>query len=537
MLLMVCLQLPMILPKSKSPNRLMNIVKEKMFKKLKAHHSYDADVQLVGALTNIAAALALSAETHPIEARDLVELQEVVELALCEAMNSVSMDVPENVTKVLRRIGHDKSRTPEIVSKAITFVTGPLHDCLRYGLTKILATGQILTFVNTIFYGSLKCNRESTIKNMSDLFQLRSGCSTYRYCPVVMFICEGISKLLFVVIVSVVCITMSSNKDHCELGFASYFGMKCEHIQYWEKGLLIMLLTSFIYEVGEVINKINRTYKYASEDAFTKYIALIGTSINKASEHFSDRWNLLDILTIGFISIWAYEYLYGLDYDNDQNAQAWLSMSAISLSLGLLRFQSMSKSTGQLVIMVFEMINDLQGFLLVFLTCILGFGIAFHSLFPSLDKFSSWYATSLTLFDAALGNHDFDAFGESTQHQSIGIVLMMVYTILVMIVLLNLIIARMSATHEKIDKSALEVWARMQAINTEDFVLLYERNPMCMLPPPLNILSCSAAVVHGLYHFGAPIVSSVCSNNNDGPPASVSSRMRWFAALKATSVK
>jgi hypothetical protein len=526
----------MILPKSKSPNRLMNIVKDDMIKRLKAHQGLEADVQLVGALTNIAAALAMSAETHPIEARDLLDLQDVFELAMCEIMNSVSMDIPENVTKVLRRISNDKSRTPEIVQKALTFVNGPLHDCLRYGLTKILATGQVLTFVNTIFYGSLKCNRESTIKHMSDLFQLRSGCSTYRYCPVVMFVFEGLSKLAFVFVVSVVCITMSSSKDHCEVGFAGFFGMKCDQIHYWETALLVMLVTSFIYEVGEVINRINRTHKVSSDDAFTRYIALVGTSISKASEHFSDRWNLLDILTIAFISIWAwYKYLIGLEADSDENAQAWLSMSAISLSLGLLRFQSMSKSTGQLVIMVFEMINDLQGFLLVFLTCILGFGIAFHSLFPSLEAYNSWRTTSLTLFDAALGNHDFDAFGQSNDHQSIGIVLMMVYTILVMIVLLNLIIARMSATHEKIDKSALEVWARMQAINTEDFLLLYERNPMCMLPAPLNIFSCLAAAVAIVYKLSSSVFSGLFQTESEKSAASGSSPnplLLWFSRMK-----
>lgn len=529
----------MILPKSKSPNRLMNIIKDEMIAHLKGFHGYEADLQLVGALCNIAAALAASAETHPIEARDLLELQEKFELALCEVMNSVSMDVPENVTRVLRRIGDDKHRTPEIVAKALTFVSGPLHNCLRYGLTKILATGQILTFVNTIFYGSLKSNRESTIKNMSDLFQLRAGCSTYRYCPVVMFMFEGISKLIFVVIVSVVCIAMSSEKDddHCEVGFASTLGVKCGHLPYWKNSLLIMLLTSFIYEVGEVINKINRTEKYSSDDAFTRYISLVGTSITKASEHFSDRWNLLDILTIFFISIWAlYEWIYEVPASHDQSAQAWLSMSAISISLGLLRFQSMSKSTGQLVIMVFEMINDLQGFLLVFLTCILGFGIAFHSLFPRLDAFNSWHSTSLTLFDAALGNHDFNQFSsDGTDHQSIGIILMMVYTILVMIVLLNLIIARMSATHEKIDESALEVWARMQAINTEDFVLLYERNCMCMLPPPLNILSCAAAVAVSTHEFATPLVSSLWRGEEGTKQKSPF--LRGFSYFKEKAIK
>ena len=39
---------------------------------------------------------------------------------------------------------------------------------------------------------------------------------------------------------------------------------------------------------------------------------------------------------------------------------------------------------------------------------ILGFGIAFHSLFPDREEFKGASATFLTLFTAALGDHNFD---------------------------------------------------------------------------------------------------------------------------------
>jgi hypothetical protein len=152
---------------------------------------------------------------------------------------------------------------------------------------------------------------------------------------------------------------------------------------------------------------------------------------------------------------------------------------------------------GQLVIMVFGMINDLWSFAILFVTTILGYGIAFYSLFPHSEQrsFSSLSQTFLTLFDAALGNHDFGEFSENKLHEAMGITLMVLYITLVMIVLLNLVIARMSATHEKIDNSALEIWSKIQAINVEQFVLIFERNPLCMLPPPFNLITITAGII------------------------------------------
>ena len=48
-----------------------------------------------------------------------------------------------------------------------------------------------------------------------------------------------------------------------------------------------------------------------------------------------------------------------------------------------------------------------MAFLFVFLMSILGFGIAFHSLFPDRTEFAGSGTTFLALFNAALGDHNF----------------------------------------------------------------------------------------------------------------------------------
>jgi hypothetical protein len=136
--------------------------------------------------------------------------------------------------------------------------------------------------------------------------------------------------------------------------------------------------------------------------------------------------------------------------------------------------------------MIREMMNDLGSFLWVLLPCLLGFGIAFRNLFPNLKggHFSFVLATFVTLFDAALGSHDFGIFTQPistdlscSSHDNCrlsdaenddidlsnlsvpGTVLMIVYVTVVMVVLLNLVVARMSASHEKINQSALQEWS------------------------------------------------------------------------------
>ena len=52
---------------------------------------------------------------------------------------------------------------------------------------------------------------------------------------------------------------------------------------------------------------------------------------------------------------------------------------------------------------------------------------------------------------------------------------MALYVTFVMIILLNLIIARMSSTHEKIKDKSFEQWSMVMAKNVQDCLLIYEK--------------------------------------------------------------
>jgi hypothetical protein len=163
--------------------------------------------------------------------------------------------------------------------------------------------------------------------------------------------------------------------------------------------------------------------------------------INRAGiiAHLTDVWNFIDVVSNSLIACWFFFKLYPLHHNA---ARGFLAISAVPMSISLLRFLSFFQHLGQLVIMIFAMSVDLVSFLVVFLISILGFGIAFHSLFPDTDAFRGPGATFLTLFSAALGGHEFETYN-GHKYQNLGVATMALYVTFVMIILLNLIIARL----------------------------------------------------------------------------------------------
>ena len=61
------------------------------------------------------------------------------------------------------------------------------------------------------------------------------------------------------------------------------------------------------------------------------------------------------------------------------------------------------------------------------------------------------------LFDAAVGSHDFKTV-MGNDYEFIAIPLLSLFLIFASVLLINLIVARMSATHDKISDRSLELW-------------------------------------------------------------------------------
>jgi hypothetical protein len=119
--------------------------------------------------------------------------------------------------------------------------------------------------------------------------------------------------------------------------------------------------------------------------------------------------------------------------------------------------------------MIIEITRDMLPFLVVMGLLIFGFSGAFYILFtPDADaagppdlpsSFENFQNTLLSTFLMILGAFDMKAFQESTPHRDLAIAMFCFYQVLGMIVLLNLLIAIMGDTFDRVrDVEALHFW-------------------------------------------------------------------------------
>lgn len=119
--------------------------------------------------------------------------------------------------------------------------------------------------------------------------------------------------------------------------------------------------------------------------------------------------------------------------------------------------------------MMIEILWDMLPFLLVMGFLILGFSGAFYILFtPDMTQegrgqlpsaFTNFQSSLLSTFLMILGSFDINVFKESTPHSDMAIFMFCLYQVLGMIVLLNLLIAIMGDTFDRVrDREALHFW-------------------------------------------------------------------------------
>jgi hypothetical protein len=187
-----------------------------------------------------------------------------------------------------------------------------------------------------------------------------------------------------------------------------------------------------------------------------------------------------------------------------------LATSTIFMSTGLLRYITVYESFGKLTIMMFAMIYDLFSFAVVFAMCLLGFSVALFSLLHDTEfdgdpdpYFQTYSNTFVTMFSAALGNYDMTMFVNDSPYYLITYIIIMIYLILSALVLVNLVIARMTSTHDNVDEHSFEEWNYAKALSTQQYIMVEEKHPMCMLPAPLNIITTLLIPFHRRYLLNA----------------------------------
>lgn len=113
--------------------------------------------------------------------------------------------------------------------------------------------------------------------------------------------------------------------------------------------------------------------------------------------------------------------------------------------------------TGPMVVMIHQMLtNDVLRFCLIYLVFLMGFAQSFFVLFESVGWLGFVHAIQ-TCFVAMLGDFDLEQFADSP-YTAVSVGLLVVYVVTITILLLNLLIAMMGDTFEKINEAAEMQW-------------------------------------------------------------------------------
>jgi len=240
----------------------------------------------------------------------------------------------------------------------------------------------------------------------------------------------------------------------------------------------------------------------------------------------SDIWNFFDLISLSLMFIW---FAYKLTPNGGLTGKTLLAAAAIPQSLGMLRYFSIQKAMGNLVITVISMSRELFAFAIIYIVSIFGFGVTLKALFQTKDASDNWYegfgtitSTGLTLFDATIGQHDFGQMGQENVYVFyFGLFIEISFLVFTLIILFNLLIAKMTSAYEEKQESALRDWEYARATILRQFLLRGESSPLSMLPPPFNLITAALYPFH--WGFINCTMHGRCFHNM-GPPTEPKAR-------------
>jgi hypothetical protein len=179
--------------------------------------------------------------------------------------------------------------------------------------------------------------------------------------------------------------------------------------------------------------------------------------------YFMDIWNSIDVLVI--LTTLCGNALR-LAYRRETAISAcMLAVASIGLWFNILYYLRAFESTGPLVAMVMAIASNIRVFLLVLGISVAGFSQAFWLLTYNStgNMFSRIDESFLSSFSFMMGNFDPSAFDGTGRQRNFGIFLSVAYMMVVTILLLNLLIALMGSTYDKISERGLAQWRMEQA--------------------------------------------------------------------------
>ncbi len=481
------------------------------------HNSFD-DADLVYKLTQLLHQLYLSKAAQPVELQGINEWQGIVDKVVDNTFNSFELRHDKSRSLMMTYLNdidsinwthyNGEAISDERVRFALALFKGPLALSLRMeasSLSKFARVDDVFwdylrldaprsryieffrRYLCLDFNCILKWAADTNSGRLhSDLIhalewaadtnfgRLHSDLIHARYNPSIMFFAEGVCKLSVLVLVTGIIYRLKNDTTWIDL-------------RLWRGALALTTLSHLLHEYGEMCS--------------TEFSMI--PSIRQVVHYFDNIWNYCDAIGYTCLLIWTCGYF--INENESYVAECAISTSGIFLCTGLLRYVTVVESLGQFTIILIEMIKDLTWFIFMFLIILFGFAVSLYGLlhgqkFCDLDEdiaesecapdpyFRTPWKTFLTLFSATLGNFDLEIYLNRGPYNGVGNAVILIFLIVFGIVLLSLIVARMSATYEAVEKSAFQRWQFSKAKFVESFLLIHERNVFCLLPPPLNLI-------------------------------------------------
>eukprot|EP00036_Acanthoecidae_sp_10tr_P011064 CAMPEP_0182922766 /NCGR_PEP_ID=MMETSP0105_2-20130417/5009_1 /TAXON_ID=81532 ORGANISM="Acanthoeca-like sp., Strain 10tr" /NCGR_SAMPLE_ID=MMETSP0105_2 /ASSEMBLY_ACC=CAM_ASM_000205 /LENGTH=1794 /DNA_ID=CAMNT_0025060417 /DNA_START=266 /DNA_END=5650 /DNA_ORIENTATION=+ len=240
-------------------------------------------------------------------------------------------------------------------------------------------------------------------------------------------------------------------------------------------------------------------------------------------------WNRVDLLVYSIVVVSALlriknepqdAELGAMPTDNLRWARFLFALGALVVWLRLSRMYALSRMLGPKLVMIFTMMGDVFVFIALLIIVLLGYGVAMHAILepyrtfdvnspmtvifkPMFNAIGETFVQEIQAHTSCLGE-DFTQCDDWSAY--IVLVLLVAYLVISNILLVNLLIAMMAQTYEKLSENSTAIWS------VQNIDLLEEFRELLPLPPPLNL-------IYNVYDGGRILLAraKASHNNKVGP--------------------
>eukprot|EP00904_Undaria_pinnatifida_P012808 jgi/Undpi1/8658/HiC_scaffold_25.g11123.m1 len=214
----------------------------------------------------------------------------------------------------------------------------------------------------------------------------------------------------------------------------------------------VAYLYTMVIFAGYVLLNEDNSFDWA-EITFASYVCgaivrELGDIVQDPFKYILDKWNVLDVTSLCLMFMGLCYRAFG---GADSNASLYLYALSTPLAFSrLLFYAQILPSQGPMIQVIVSMTGELVKFVTLMLVVMLGFVMAFYSLFPLPGNFG---VICLKAFKAMLGETHFFQDVSGDVFDTISTVLLVAYLIILTVMMLNLLVAVLNTAHTKVDKN------------------------------------------------------------------------------------